>query len=145
MNNEIQFIVGGNAKDFRGEIRFVNDFDMTEVKRFYIIKNDSSEIIRGWRGHKMEKRWFYVLNGEFSVDIVKIDNWEKPNNDLVVEKIRLSAEAHQVLMVPEGHATAFQAIIEGSELLVFANYGIENAVKDDFVWDLEYFHNRKSI
>lgn len=34
----IKTIKGGIAEDHRGHIRFVNDFDMTEVKRFYIIK-----------------------------------------------------------------------------------------------------------
>jgi len=33
----INYIQGGIAKDHRGEIRFMNEFDMSLVKRFYII------------------------------------------------------------------------------------------------------------
>lgn len=47
----INFINGGSASDDRGSIRFVNEFDMTPVKRFYIIKNADTELIRGWRAH----------------------------------------------------------------------------------------------
>ena len=51
--SEIAQITGGIAKDHRGQIRFVNDFDMTEVKRFYIITNKDTELIRGWRAHRI--------------------------------------------------------------------------------------------
>lgn len=44
---KLQNIRGGIAKDHRGQIRFVNDFDMSLVKRFYIIKNADTEIVRG--------------------------------------------------------------------------------------------------
>lgn len=40
----IKTIKGGIAEDHRGHIRFVNDFDMTEVKRFYIIKKQRHRI-----------------------------------------------------------------------------------------------------
>lgn len=139
----VKFIKGGIASDQRGSIRFVNDFDMTEVKRFYIIKNENTEVIRGWRGHKMEKRWFYVLSGGFYLDLVKIDNWENPSQDLPIERLVITSNDQQVIMVPDGYATAFQAIEDSSQLLVFANYGIDNAMKDDFVWPVDYFRNKE--
>src|SRR5690606_23447518 len=71
------FIHGGIAEDHRGSIRFVNDFDMAAVKRFYIIENKDTETIRGWRAHRIEQRWFYVLEGAFSLKAVKIDDWEE--------------------------------------------------------------------
>lgn len=139
----VDVIQGGEASDQRGSIRFVNDFDMTEVKRFYIIENGYSNIIRGWRGHKMEKRWFYVLSGKFKLSLVKIDNWANPNQDLPVETMLISAIDQQVVVVPEGYATAFQAVESSSKLMVFANYGIENAKNDDYVWPQDYFFNKK--
>lgn len=54
MKNRINIIQWGVAKDQRGQIRFVNDFDMSLVKRFYIIKNLDTELVRGWRAHKIE-------------------------------------------------------------------------------------------
>src|SRR5690606_38784589 len=106
----INTIAGGIAKDHRGQIRFVNDFDMTQVKRFYIIKNTDTELIRGWRAHRTEQRWFYVLSGAFTVNLVQIDNWESASPDLPVEKKILKVVDPQVLHVPVGYATAIQAL-----------------------------------
>lgn len=140
--NIVKSIIGGIAKDYRGQIRFVNDFDMAQVKRFYIIKNTDTELVRGWRAHRMEQRWFYVLSGSFTVDLIQIDNWEKASPDLPVEKRILKSEGHEVLHVPVGYGTAFQALEPESELLVFADYGIENAKDDDYTWPVDYFKNR---
>jgi len=141
-DNSIKSIIGGVAKDHRGRIRFVNDFDMTQVKRFYIIKNTDTELIRGWRAHRMEQRWFYVLSGSFAVDLIQIDNWENASPDLPIEKRILRADEQQVLHVPVGYGTAFQALESESELLVFADYSIENVKHDDYTWPLDYFKRR---
>lgn len=138
----IENIQGGIAKDHRGQIRFVNDFDMSEVKRFYIIKNSDLELIRGWRAHRIEQRWFYVLSGSFKFDIVEIDNWEQASKDLAVKTEILKSADNMVLHLSAGYGTAFQALEEGSELLVFSDFGIENAPKDDYTYPLDYFVNR---
>ncbi|WP_293926402.1 hypothetical protein [Sphingobacterium sp. UBA6320] len=112
----INFIAGGIAKDYRGQIKFVNDFDMSLVKRFYIIKNPDTELVRGWCAHKMDQRWFYVLSGSFSVDVVQIDNWEKPSNNLPITNKTISDDGMQILHVPIGLGTAFRALEANSEL-----------------------------
>ncbi|WET70805.1 WxcM-like domain-containing protein [Sphingobacterium sp.] len=139
----IDRIQGGTAIDHRGQIRFINDFDMSLVKRFYIIKNTDVELIRGWRAHFMEQRWFYVLSGKFAFDIVKIDDWNQPSSDLPVEKIILDNGENQLLHLSAGYGTALQALEPDSELLVFADYGIDNAQNDDYTYPLDYFINRK--
>ncbi|AIM39152.1 hypothetical protein KO02_22565 [Sphingobacterium sp. ML3W] len=139
----IDFIKGGIAKDARGQIRFVNDFDMSLVKRFYIIKNVDLTLVRGWRAHRIEQRWFYVLSGSFAIDIVQIDNWDTASTDLSVERLVLSTDQNQVVHLSTGYATAFQALEENSELLVFSDFGIDNASKDDYTYPLDYFINRK--
>ncbi|HAF34495.1 MAG TPA: hypothetical protein DCS36_11110 [Sphingobacterium sp.] len=143
MKNMINIIQGGVAKDHRGQIRFVNDFDMSLVKRFYIIKNLDTELVRGWRAHKIEQRWFYVLSGSFSVDLVKIDNWEVASPDLPVDNMIMPASNLRVLHVPAGYGTAFKAMEPDSELLVYSDYGIEHAANDDHTYPLDYFKNRK--
>src|SRR5690606_1197465 len=143
--NRVKSIIGGIAKDHRGEIRFVNDFDMTQVKRFYIIKNTVTELIRGWRAHRTEQRWFYVLSGSFALDLIQVDDWENASPELPVEKRILKAEEQQVLHVPVGYGTAFQALEPESELLVFADYGIEHAKTDDYTWPVDYFVKRLSL
>lgn len=138
----INEIIGGVAKDHRGQIRFVNDFDMSLVKRFYIIKNTDLDLVRGWRAHKIEQRWFYVLSGTFAVDIVKIDSWTEVSRDLEVERKIIKMGDHKVLHLSPGYGTAFQAMEPDSELLVFADYGIENSKNDDYTYPLDYFVNR---
>ena len=139
---EICTIQGGIAEDHRGHIRFVNDFDMTQVKRFYIIKNKDTDLVRGWRAHRIEQRWFYVLSGSFSLDLIKIDNWENASPGLPVERRILRAVDKKVLHVPVGYGTAFQALEPESELLVFADYGIDHAKNDDYTWPEDYFVNK---
>ncbi|WP_270089173.1 WxcM-like domain-containing protein [Sphingobacterium sp. SYP-B4668] len=138
----INFITGGIAKDYRGQIRFVNDFDMSQVKRFYIIQNADAELVRGWRAHRIEQRWFYVLSGAFAVDLVEIDNWEDASPDLAIQREIIHVTEQRVFHVPAGYGTAFRALEPNSELLVFADYGIENAKLDDHTWPVDYFVNR---
>ena len=145
LNNDIQRIKGDVAKDERGQIRFVNGFDMSAVKRFYIIRNSDIELIRGWRGHRIEQRWFYVLSGGFEFNIVKIDNWDIPAKNLLVNKIIVKAEGLHVLHIPAGYATAIRAIEPHAELLVYGDYGIEHAPQDDFTWELDYFMDLKTL
>lgn len=138
--DEIAIIQGEIAKDQRGQIRFVNDFDMNLVKRFYVIKNANTELVRGWRAHRIEQRWFYVLTGAFAMNIVKIDNWENPDPKLVADYKELQSESMQVLHVPPGYGTAFRALQPNSELLVFADHPIDHAPFDDYSWPLDYFY-----
>ncbi|MGX1639425.1 hypothetical protein [Sphingobacterium sp. NPDC055431] len=139
----IENIQGGIAKDHRGQIRFVNDFDMSLVKRFYIIKNTDLALIRGWRAHQIEQRWLYVLSGSFAIDIVEIDNWDNPSRDLPIIKEILKSDENRVFHLSSGYGTAFQALEENSELLVFSDFGIDNAVKDDFTYSLDFFLNKQ--
>jgi len=138
----INTIQGGIAKDHRGQIRFVNDFDMSLVRRFYVIKNSDIQLIRGWRAHRIEQRWFYVIAGKFVMDIVKIDDWAQPSRELPVKKIILDSSANCVVHLESGYGTNIQALNPDSELLVFADYNIDNAPNDDYTYPLDYFVNR---
>lgn len=139
----IKYINGGIAKDERGEIRFVNDFEMTDIKRFYIIKNADTELVRGWRGHRLGQRWFYVLSGSYSIDVVKIDDWDHTSRDLNVENHVLSASNSGLLYLPKGYATAIRALEAGSELLTYADQSLAESISDDYTYSLNYFINRR--
>lgn len=139
--SDITSIKGGIAADHRGSIRFVNDFDMTQVKRFYIIENADTELIRGWRAHRIEQRWFHVLDGGFLLKIVKIDNWDSASHALPITEMVLQGENQHVIHVPPGFATAFQALSPSSRLMVFADFPIAHAANDDYTYPLNYFKN----
>lgn len=132
-------IKGASHSDLRGTICFLNDFDMSEIKRFYHIENLNAEILRGWRGHRIEQRWFYATKGSFSIKLVKIDNWESPDKKLPVLEFRLSANAVEVLHVSAGFASLIQAHEIESKMIVFADHGIEHAKEDDYLFPIEYF------
>jgi dTDP-4-dehydrorhamnose 3,5-epimerase len=139
--NDIITIEGGIAKDERGQIRFVNGFDMTLIKRFYIIKNADTELIRGWRAHRIEQRWFYVLSGSFNLEVVKINDWTKPDPFSPVKSKVLKGTDMSIIHIPSGYATALRALENGSELLVYADYPITHAPLDDYIWEFDYFKN----
>ncbi len=137
------YIEGETKKDHRGLIRFFNEFDMSCVKRFYLIRNNGLDVVRGWRAHRIEQRWFYVLSGSFRIDLVKINNWDRPSNDLEVEKINLEPKDNKVLHIPAGYAASFQALKKESEMLVFADHHLDHTSSDDYTYAIDYFLKRE--
>ena len=132
-------IQGGTHDDERGSIRFVNDFNMESVKRFYQITHHSTSTIRAWQGHKMEHKWFHCLEGLFEVFLIKVDSWTNPSQDLKPKRILLSASNSQVLHIPQGYANGFRALKNKSSLLVFSNFDVQASIKDDYRFDKNYW------
>ena len=137
----MEIIKGGISRDERGQIRFVNEFDMDNIKRFYIIKNIDCNTLRGWRAHRIEKRWFYAVSGVLKIAVVRIDNWKTPSKDLPIKQFFLNSEKSDVLYVPEGYGTLIQAMEENSEVIVFADHNIDHAKYDDHVYSTDCFIN----
>ena len=134
---------GGIHTDERGILHFLNEFDMEQVKRFYSITHTDIETKRGWRGHQIEQRWFYVVTGGFEIEYVKIDDWNEPNPRLEIEVKSLSAIDNQALHMPKGYATRIRALVENSRVILFSDYRIEHAKLDDHLWPIDYFKTKK--
>ena len=141
MLEEVEIIQGGRHQDSRGTLDYVNGFDMSLVKRMYLITHPDPNIKRGWRGHKLEQRWFYVLEGSFEISLVKIDDWLMPSKDLSLETYTLSAEDPQIIYVPRGYASGFKALMPDSKFIVYADALIEQAQEDDYQYPVDYFNN----
>lgn|SRR5690554_2660551 len=136
---ELPYIIKGNQHtDERGQLCFNNDFDLSEIKRIYTIENKSVETIRGWQGHKIEKRWFSAIIGAFKIELRKIDNWDNPSKNNKPYQFELNSEKMDVLYVPEGYISKIQAIKPNAKLLVMADYLI-GEVKDEYRYGLDYF------
>jgi len=75
-------IIGGNSSnDIAGTINFNNSFDVSEIKRMYLINNRSMDFLRVWQCHQIEQLWVSSLHGSFCFKLIKIDNWElSPKN-----------------------------------------------------------------
>lgn len=130
-------IRGERFEDERGKLRFINAFDMSEIVRFYEIIPENQQIIRAWQGHKREKKWFYCLSGSFIINIVEIDNFGNPSDDLVPYRIKLNSLSPEILAIPKGFATGIRATSENARLQVFSNFVLNESKNDDFRYPLE--------
>lgn len=138
--NRQRLIEGGEFADNRGMLRFFNDFDMSEVVRFYEIYPICANEKRGWQAHKKEKKWFYCLSGSFDVYYIQIDDFEEPSNHSSPVKQVLKENTPVVLAVPEGYATAIVAIENSSRLQVFSNFTVEQSKEDDFRYAINHWN-----
>ena len=132
-------ISGGKYQDSRGSISFVNDFKFEEVKRFYIIEHQDTSVIRAWQGHKVEKKYFYVVKGSFEIKAIKPDNWENPSKDLLAETFILNENESNILCLPQGFINGFKALEENSKLMVFSNMDNEDSGNDLIRFPLDYW------
>ena len=140
--DEISVIQGGNYEDARGKLIFFNDFDMKNVRRFYLIEHPDSSIVRAWQGHKKEQKWFYVIEGSFKVVIVKPEQWQhRPSEVLAPREFILKSENNQLLYIPGGYANGFKGLEEHSKLMIFSDLTISEAASDDYRFDKSLWYN----
>ena len=133
--SDIKIIDGGIFIDYRGQISHVNDLDMGEIKRFYVIHHNNTDVVRAWHAHQFEKKWFYCLKGSFTLALVRIDNWEAPSYHLKPEVFHLTATDSKIICVPEGYANGIKAVEPDSIILVYSNKVLEDALKDSWRYD----------
>lgn len=135
MKETVRLIDGGISSDERGRISHVNTLDMSQIRRFYVIRNKDTATIRAWHGHQHERKWFYAIKGRFRIALVRIDDWEAPSESLVPEIYELTERSSAVLQVPAGYANGVQALEEDSVLLVYSDKVLSEAVKDSWRYD----------
>jgi dTDP-4-dehydrorhamnose 3,5-epimerase-like enzyme len=131
-------ITGGTHSDTRGTVRYNNAFDATAIKRIYVIENKETNFVRGWQGHRIEQRWFSVLQGSFKIELIAIDNWENPPRDLKSLSFIIQAETLDVLHVPKGYVSSIQALEVNAKLLVMADY-LLGEIQDEYRFEIDYF------
>ncbi len=141
MKDKLAIIQGRSHEDERGKLIFFNDFDMSAVKRFYLIEHSHVTTVRAWQGHRKEKKWFYVIAGGFKVVLVKPDDWQSPSPDLQVDEHVLKAEDNRILSIPGGMANGFKALSNGSKMLVFSSFTVEESSADDYRFNKAMWYN----
>lgn len=132
-------VSGGQNVDVRGVVRFVNDFDFKNVKRFYQVENHKRGFIRAWHGHKIEEKYVYVARGSALVGVVNLDTEE-------MQGFVLSSENPRILWIPKNHANGFMTLEEDTILIFFSSLSIEESKQDDIrypydkwnIWKIEY-------
>lgn len=128
---KIEIIKGGVHKDFRGIIQYVNDFNMQDINRFYLITHNDIDVVRAWQGHMIEHKYFYVIKGSFIIAGVKIDDWANPSETLEPQIYRISARENIILSIPPGYANGLKALEVDSQLMVFSSYNENKNIRFD--------------
>ena len=130
--SEIRILEGGIFRDHRGELVHMNDFHLEGAHRYYLLRHDTTEVIRGWHGHRFEAKWFQCLRGGFRL---RPDDWENPSPDLIPQIFTLTAARSQLLCLPAGYANCIRATEPDSLLLVFSGKVLDEAVLDSWRWE----------
>ena len=133
-----ELIKGGSHSDNRGSIIFNNDFDTTDIKRIYMVENESTNFVRAWQGHAIERRWFSAIKGSFLIKLIKIDNWENPSKNFEVYSTILNDKNFDTLCVPKGYLNSIHSLEENSKLRAMSDYCL-GEVKDEYRFDSNYF------
>lgn len=133
--DQIQVIEGEIFHDHRGQISSLNSFHFDGVRRTYIIHHPDSSVIRGWHAHQHERKWFYCIKGDFSVALVKVDDWDSPSPDLIPEIHHLSDKDSKLVCVPGGYANCLKAWIPDSIMLVLSDKTLDEAKNDSWRYD----------
>lgn len=129
--SDTKILVGGIHTDARGALWYNNNFDLTPVKRFYIIKHPDTSIIRAWQGHQHEHKYFMCIKGSFVVAWKEIDESNNPRNDSDAEFEILRSGENLILSIPPGHASGLKAILPDSEIMVFSDKALGDSLDDD--------------
>jgi dTDP-4-dehydrorhamnose 3,5-epimerase len=130
----LKLINGGISVDDRGSVRFINDFNFKDVKRFYHVENHSKGFIRAWHGHRKEGKYVYVSSGTALIGVVNMDS-EK------VEKFVLSSKTPKILYIPPNNFNGFKSLEENTTILFFSTSTLEESLGDDIreqhdKWDI---------
>lgn len=150
-----KLIDGGVAVDDRGSVRFVNDFDFTDVKRFYQVENHQQGFIRAWHAHSKEGKYVYVPRGSAIIGAVRIEKRGPvdgvADDALLVpegepEAYVVSSYRPKVLWIPPGYANGFMNLESDTILQFFSTSTLEDSLNDDIrfpydqwdIWDIKY-------
>ena len=130
------FIINGDlSADDRGELMFVNQFNMELVKRFYVVSNHKQGFIRAWHAHKLESKYVFIVNGTALISTVQIDDWDNPSNDLMVDKFVLTAKKPSILYIPSGYANGFKTLSTDTKIIFFSTSTLKDSIDDDYRFD----------
>lgn len=141
MNNlKPELIKGGISVDDRGSVSFVNDFNFSNVKRFYIVENHRRGFVRAWHAHKKEAKYVIVVKGSALLSAVEIDDWVNPSKENKVYRFVLSEKTPAVLYIPAGYANGFMSLTDDAKLIFFSTSELNDSLNDDYRFDARYWN-----
>lgn len=140
MSDDAAFIAGQSAVDDRGAVKFCNNFDMRDVRRFYVVANHETRFVRAWHAHKEETKYAFAATGAAVLAAVRIDDWESPNASAEVRRFVLSEDKPGVLQIPGGYAHGFMTLRPDTRLMFFSTSTLEESIADDYRYAFDYWN-----
>lgn len=131
---------GGVAKDKRGIVSFVNEFNFSGVKRFYVVENCKEGTVRAWHGHRYEEKYVFTVSGKVLIGAVKIDDWNHPSKKAKINSFLMSSGEPAILYIPKGYANGFKSLTGDAKLIFFSTSELEQSKKDDIRFDAKYWN-----
>lgn len=135
-----RIIQGDSATDDRGVLHFINDFDVSQTRRFYVVKNHSAGFIRAWHGHKYEGKFVVVLTGAAVVAAVRVDNWDSPDPTAEVHRFVLSGRKPAALFIPPGYANGAMTLTADTLIQYFSTSTLDESRGDDVRFHARYWN-----
>ena len=140
--NKPILIEGGLAVDDRGQLTFANGFGFENVKRFYMVENHSTDVIRAFHGHMKESKYAFVVSGSAIVAAVEMTDSKNPDKDKEVNRFVLSARKPGILFIPAGYANGFKALEKGTKVIFFSTSTLEESKGDDYRFPADYWGSK---
>ena len=128
----------GFSEDHRGSVEFFNDLNLSIFKRFYTVTNPKKGTVRAWHAHKFEKKLVKILSGKFLVGVIKIDDWNTPNQKINPEMFEMDVNS-DLLYIPAGYANGAMNFEENSKIMYFSSSDLEASLKDDYRFNSKYW------
>ncbi|MBX4211199.1 MAG: sugar epimerase [Candidatus Yanofskybacteria bacterium] len=142
VSNKPELLEGGFAVDDRGQVSFANGFNFPGIKRFYVVENFSSDLIRAFHGHLKEDKYIFPISGSAIIAAVYLDNIKKPNKKNEVHRFLVSARKPALLKIPAKHANGIKVLEPGTKLIIFSTTTLEEAKGDDYRFPHDYWGNK---
>ena len=139
MSEDVVLVEGAVAVDDRGKVQFCNDFDMSGIRRFYVVTNHENRFIRAWHAHKEETKFAYVASGAALLATVRIDDWNMPDKSATVLRFVLSEDKPGVLKIPGGHAHGAMNLRADTRIFFFSTSTVAESMNDDYRYDFDYW------
>ncbi len=136
---DIKILNGDIAVDDRGSLRFINEFDFKDVKRFYQVENHDDDTVRAFHGHMKEAKYVYVASGSIILCLAKLNANKKLDKNTKVEKLVLSAAKPKIVYVPSGYANGFKALEENTKIIFFSTTTLQESLGDDYRFPYDFF------
>lgn len=136
-NAKILLRNGSESYDKRGIVLHNNTFDLFPIRRSYIIENKNLNYLRGWKGHRIENRWFICVKGTIRVYVTSIIDLEHKNKNY--KHYELNEKKMDVLFVPAGNATLIKQITANSRIMAFSDWLIGKSGDEDLRWPNNIF------